>query len=174
MTTATGTPAFLHRRTIWRLKEGETVKIGDWQSYNVFMGYPLTVIGRGESSHVLDAWNATIGKEGTTWKLMVESKAQENGTIDGSKHSHDKPPANFFRVRSTNTPYLKVVGIEQKISLRLQLVDHESSGTIYWATRLRKNGTGRKFITIRALTIRVRGQSLSDGESDAVHSNLQL
>ena len=26
-------------------------------------------------------------------------------------NSHDKPPANFFRVRSTNTPYLKVVGI---------------------------------------------------------------
>ena len=53
------------------------------------------------------------GREGTNWKLIgahgiMESKARENGT---SKHSHVKPPATFFRVWNTNTPYLKVVGM---------------------------------------------------------------
>ena len=39
--------------------------------------------------------------EGQTHGIENARKARENSTIDSSKHSHVKPPANFFRVLST-------------------------------------------------------------------------
>ena len=47
--------------------------------------------------------------------IKSAGKVQENGTIDSSKHSHVKPPAKKPKCEIANTPYLKVVGIKNRL-----------------------------------------------------------
>ena len=116
VTTATGIPDFPRRILIWRLKEGETVETGDWGSNKQFARYPLTVEEKVAMLEVAEreerGREKNEGKEwnGRSWNVEC-GKEVPLVVVNTAIHQKSNRPPKTLRVRTTKTPYLKVVGI---------------------------------------------------------------
>ena len=67
-----------------RLKEGDEVETGDWQSNTVFAGYPLMI----EAKEFMYSWFVQNKRKSERNLGVMEERVWENNTLKGKPLSH--------------------------------------------------------------------------------------